>query len=134
MKHEKLSKALEYIDDRHIAEAVNHKRKRFPWAAAVAAVLALCVLAGIALRPQTQPQPSLQNPTDHTLSTTGKEPEPATPWQPAQPVELLSNRYAVATPSYPTMVRNPSLGGQGVSYQQWRDDQKAMHDQPKGIG
>ena len=132
MKHEKLSKALEYIDDRHIAEATNQKRKRFPWAAAVAAALALCVLAGVMLRPQTQPQPSLQNPTDHTLATTGQEPTPATPWQPAQPVELLSNRYAVATPSYPTMVRNPSLGGQGVSYQQWRDDQKAMHDQPEG--
>lgn len=132
MKHEKLSEALEHIDSKHIMEAAGQRRKRLPWIGAVAAVLALCVLAGVAFYPKTQPQPILQDPTDHTLATTDMQPEPHPQWQPAQPVELLSNRYAVATPNYPTMIRNPSLGGQGVSYQQWRDDQKALHDQPDG--
>ena len=131
MKHENLHEALEQISDRHIAEATAAK-KRMPWLGAVAAGLALCILLGAVLYPKNQPQPTLQEPTDHTLATTSKEPTPATPWQPAQPAELLSNRYAVATPVYPTMTRNPSLEGGTVPYQQWRDDQKAMHDQPEG--
>ena len=140
MKHEKLSKALEHISDRHIAESVA-ARKRTPWIGAVAAALVLCILLGVVLYPKNQPRPILQDPTDytlatapadHTLATTGGEPDPVTPWQPVQPAELLSNRYAVATPSYPSMTRNPSLGDESASYQQWRDDQKAMHDQPQG--
>lgn len=134
MKHEKLSKALEYIDDRHIAEAVNHKRKRFPWVAAVAAVLALCIVAGALLRPGT-PGQTLQDPIrGNTLQTISPsdavEPHPTV--HPVAPVELLSNRYAVATAQYPQLCSYPLKSNAQDAFSKWWDDQRALHNQPEG--
>lgn len=125
MKHEKLSDALEHISDRHIAEAVKPKR-RFPWLAAVAAVLALAILLGAVLRPQVPQDVMLQHPTG-PLPTAPNISAPL-PMQ----VELLSNKYAVATAQYPQLCAYPLAGYDQTSYSQWRDDQKAIHDQPEG--
>lgn len=131
MKHEKLSDALGQISDRHIAEAAKSKR-RFPWAAAVAAVLAVAILLGTVLRPGTQPEPVLQNPISPTLTLTTQDPEPHAQWQPAQPAELLSSRYAITTAQYPQLSAHPLDEGDQEGYTQWRNDQNALHDQPKG--
>lgn len=125
MKHEKLSDALGQISDRHIAEAAKPKR-RFPWVAAVAAALALVILLGAVLRPSAPEDITLQHPTD-PLPTAPNISAPL-PMQ----VELLSNRYAVATAQYPQLCSYPLAGYDQTSYSNWRDDQKAMHDQPEG--
>lgn len=134
MKYEKLSDALEHISDRHIAEAVNHKRKRFPWAAAVAAVLALCIVAGMLLRPGAAGAPTLRDPTrGNTLQTvpgTAGESQPSA--HPIAPVELLSSRYAVATPEYPQLCAYPLMSYEQDAYSKWWDDQRALHNQPEG--
>ena len=125
MKHEKLSDALGQISDRHIAGAVKPKR-RFPWVAAVAAVLALAILLGTVLRPQVPEDVTLQHPTD-PLPTAPNVSAPL-PMQ----VELLSNKYAVATAQYPQLCAYPQAGYDQTTYNQWRDNQKAIHDQPEG--
>lgn len=52
MKHEKLSEALDYISETHIAEAAGAKKKRRPyWLGAVAAVLAVVLLLNIGFIP-----------------------------------------------------------------------------------
>lgn len=52
MKNEKLAKALEQVSDEHIEEAVTVKKKRkFPWVAAVAAVLAVAVAVVVLSNP-----------------------------------------------------------------------------------
>lgn len=131
MNHKTLSDALAHISDRHIAEAAN-PRRRFPWVAAVAAALAVAVLLGAPLRPGTQPEPILQNPTSPTLTLTTQPPEPHTQWQPVQPAELLSSRYALVTAEYPRISAHPSEESDQEAYTQWKNDQKALHDQPKG--
>ena len=45
--HEKLAKALDYISDRHIAEAAGAKGQRRYWLCAVAAVLAVVLLISL---------------------------------------------------------------------------------------
>ena len=125
MKHEKLSDALGQISDRHIAEAVKPKR-RFPWVAAVAAVLALAILLGTALRPQAPEDATLHHPTD-PLPTAPNVSAPL-PMQ----VELLSNRYAVSTAEYPQLCSYPLAGYNQTAYSNWWDDQRTMHDQPEG--
>ena len=125
MKHEKLSDALGHISDRHIAEAVKPKR-RFPWVAAVAAVLALAILLGVVLRPSVPEDITLQHPTD-PLPTAPNVSAPV-PMQ----VELLSNRYAVSTAEYPQLCGYPMAGYDQNTYANWWEDQRAIHDQPKG--
>ena len=51
--HEKLAKALDYISDRHIAEAAGAKGQRRYWLCAVAAVLAVVLLINLFNGPMT---------------------------------------------------------------------------------
>ncbi len=51
--HENLSKALDYVSDRHIAEAAGAKKKRPYWLGAIAAVLAVVLLIRIGTGPMT---------------------------------------------------------------------------------
>lgn len=125
MKHEKLSDALGYINDRHITEAARTKRK-FPWVAAVAAVLVLAILLST-IPPQSTPDnTSLQAPTEPLLTA------PAVSAPPLTQVDLLSNRYAVATAQYPQLCSYPLAGYDQTTYSNWWDAQRAMHDQPEG--
>lgn len=134
MKHDKLSEAMEQLSDRHIAEAAASKRKRLPWVGAVAAVLVLCVVAGILLRPGIPGVSTLYDPTrGNTLQTvpgTTGESQPSA--HPISPVELLSNRYAVATPEYPQLCSYPLMSYEQDAYSKWWDDQRVLHNQPEG--
>ena len=130
MKHEKLSDALQNISDRHIAEAAARPKKKAPWLAPLAASLALILVLSVILWPQSQPAPILQNPDP--VITIPLEPDPPAQWHPAQPAELLSNRYAVATPNYPIVCSYPLEGHNQDAYSKWNSDQKALHNQPKG--
>ena len=134
MKHEKLSDALGQISDRHIAEAAKPRRK-FPWVAGVAAVLALAILLGAVLRPQTPSDITLQTPTDTLATYAPTVPddyaEPTFP--PIAPVELLSSRYAVSTAQYPQLCGYPTEANWSQdAHSSWWADQRAMHDQPDG--
>ena len=134
MRHEKLSEALEHISDRHIAEA-SAPKKRLPWIGAVAAVLALCLVAGMLLRPGTPSQPTLQEPsTENILETVSPltPPETNPTFHPIAPVELLSNRYAVATAQYPQVCGYPTDESDSDAHRNWREDQQALHNQPNG--
>ena len=98
MKHEKLSDALQNISDKHIAEAAARPKKKAPWLAPLAASLALILVLSVVLWPQSQPTPSLQQPNTPSIPL---NPDPPAQWHPAQPAELKSNRYAVASPAIP---------------------------------
>ena len=50
MKHETLLQSFNELDDRYIAEATKKKRSPIRWAAPIAAVLAVAVLATTLLR------------------------------------------------------------------------------------
>lgn len=127
MKHKKLSDALEYISDHHIAAAATSKR-RFPWVAAIAAVLVLAILLSAVLRPQVPDNSTLQDPTA-TFGTVPQTNPPIT----IQPVELLSYKYAVATAEYPILCGYPTEENMNLdAYSEWLDDQRALHDQPDG--
>ncbi len=119
MKHEKLSDALGHISDRHIAEAAKPKR-RFPWVAAVVAVLALAILLSTMLPRSTPGVAFLQGPTEPLPSS------PAVSMPPLVQVELLSQKYSVAQAKYPVL----SPYGSGDAYTQWSTDQREMHNQP----
>lgn len=125
MKHETLLQALSHLRDRHIVHATKQKRS-YGWIPAVAAVLALAILLTAVLRPSVTEDVTLQTPTA-SLPTA---PDISAPL-PMQ-VELLSSRYAVATAQYPQLCAYPLEGYDQTAYSQWRDDQKAMHDQPDG--
>lgn len=131
MKHDKLSEAMEHISDRHIAEATA-SRKRTPWIGAVAAGLALCILLGAVFAPggNTQPQ---ADPQDHLIQTTPVlRPTPMDPpFEPLQPVEQLSHKYALAVADYPLMSPYPTEYTNDT-YTKWASDQRSMHNQPLG--
>lgn len=126
MKHEKLSDALQQVSDRHIAEAASHKR-RFPWVAAVAAVVALAILLSTMLPRSAPDNISLQG-TTAPLPTA-----PSVSAPPPMQVELLSNKYAVATAEYPVLCGYPTEENlEQDAYSNWWNDQRALHDQPEG--
>lgn len=138
MKHEKLADALSELDDRHIQEALKPRHRYGRWISAVAAALVLVIGLGLLLRPGTQPEVTLQNPT---LSTQFEpiNPKPITGQTPPAPgiapVELLSSRYAVATPLYPAVPQYPTGEVYEIDYDLfsvWYDGQSALHDQPEG--
>lgn len=126
MKHEKLSDALEHISDRHIAEATAHRR-RFPWLGAVAAMLVLCILAGIVLRPNTQGTDCPDVPLD---TSSLYVPNTAPPLQ-LQQIEPISYQYAVATPEYPRLSPYPQSEAGQEAHDQWWQEQRELHDQPE---
>lgn len=112
MKRDTLEKALDQISDRHIAEAAQPKKRRFPlWIPAVAAVLALVILVGAIARPFFI--------TDKSGSA-----DPDTPsYQP----------YLLASPVYPKMAPYPMDENIDMDdYDAWRQSQKKQYDQPKG--
>lgn len=101
MKHDKLADALSELDDRHIQEALKPRHRYGRWISAVAAALVLVIGLGLLLRPGIAP------------------------------VEPLSNRYAVGTASYPTVVKHPGEYDYD-GYKAWSASQRALHDQPEG--
>ena len=131
MKHEKLSEAMEHISDRHIAEASAPKKPQL-WVGAVAAVLALCLVAGMLLRPSTTGDPTLQEPSNVVLRPAPSDP----PFEPLQPVEQLSHKYAVSLAAYPLMHPYPTIPETGYfdqdAYSKWAQDNRAIHNQPLG--
>ena len=116
MKHGKLNEALSELQDRHIGEAAQYKKKTpFRWVAPIAAVLALAILVGTLWRPQVP----------NTNPTTGSAPTFPT-------VDYgIQLKHLVAKAEYPKLAKNPEAM-QGGDYNAWWEDQKAIHTQPEG--
>lgn len=132
MNHKKLSDALGYISDHHIAEAVKPKRKS-PWIPAIAAILVFAIALGIILHPRTTENVIMQSPTLSTPSTDSPPKEPAIPFCPNTAVVPLSNKYAVATPDYPVLCAYPTENEfDDNAYAKWHEAQRTLHDQPEG--
>lgn len=130
MKHKKLSEAMEHISDRHIAEAAA-QRQKYPWFAAVAAILVLALTLVMVLSPGKQPEVSLQDPT-----FTGTLP-PDIPLIPQSPLELLSAKYAVYAAEYPAVFPYPKEETEDFdshydNWCKWDEGQKALKNQPLG--
>lgn len=119
MKHEKLSKALDSIDDRYIEEATRPKKKPFPWVRSIAAIVAIAVIAGFAFHPLPE-QPGIPD-SSYTNDL------------PTHYVELNTQHldYLLAAPEYPKMTAYPA-GNEDSDYTAWWQDQRVLHDQPQG--
>ncbi len=110
MKHDTIAQALEQISPRHIEKAANYRKKhKFPWIAAVAAVLAVVITAAFLLNPLSAPISPLG---------AGSTPE-------------IQLQLLVAKPNYPRLSAYPVEHG-GQAYENWYNDQQALHDQPAG--
>lgn len=107
MKHEKLSQALSELDDKYIAEAAKKKRPVLRWAAPIAAVLAIAILATTLLKPASSGIPGA--PIDHNIQ----------------------RNYLVAKPEYPKLTAYPLTEGEG-SYDDWWEEQRVFYRQPEG--
>lgn len=132
--NEELNHALEQISDGHLREAIQYKKKGFPWLRAIAAVLVLAICWGaiwheFGAEPRTT-DPIVQNPTASTPTT----PTPTTPIGPV--ITPLSNQVAV--PVYPQMaqcpVYSPDVDYQEYSdaYVRWYQSRQSQYDQPQG--
>ena len=113
MKKEIMEKALDYIGDEKIAEALVEKKKRhsFRWVSAMAAVLAIAVTAGILLWPAA----------------------PATPQQ--EPAAPKTAAGLLAAPVYPQMAAYPAdFTEDFTAYDAWWESQQNQYDQPLGYG
>ncbi len=118
----KLEQALDCVRDGHIHEAAAYKKRRLaPWLGAVAAVLAVCICAGVLWRPLagTDPVATLSDPAINPMEGGGSI---------SKGVHL---KYAIASPVYPQLCGYP-LDDNFDGHDAWWDDQKAMHDQPQG--
>lgn len=106
---EKISKALDYISDRHIAEAAEAKKQRRPyWIGAVAAALALVILVGVISQPAT-------------VQAQGLVVAPEYPEMAPYPDE---SSYINA---------NGEMDEEFYSvYSAWRENQQTQYDQPEG--
>ena len=111
MKKERIEKALNYISDDKIAEALEEKKKKhtFRWASAVAAVLAVAVAATALLWPAAQPQEQ-------------------------QPSLSVPSAGLLAAPVYPEMADYPADVNDYEAYEKWWDGQRAQYGQPLGYG
>lgn len=129
MKHEKLSQALNEVDDRYIAKAAGKKRRSYaPWFGAVAAILAVAIFVGVLWRPDQSPVASLDDPSPESQEQTlVVDPTDLLP-----PVAVNTIKYQLAAPVYPVMVARPGDDYDYEAYMQWRESVKAIHDQPKG--
>lgn len=108
MKREKLSQALNELDDKYIAEAVKKKHHPIRWAAPIAAVLAVAILATTLLR--SPGGKSTHAPTiDHGIQL----------------------NYLVAKPEYPKLMAYPLTENDG-DYGDWWEEQRAFYRQPEG--
>ena len=103
MKHETLLQAFNELDDRYIAEATKKKRSPIRWAAPIAAVLAVAILATTLLR----------SPGGITID------------------HGIQQNFLVAKPEYPKMAAYPLIEGEG-SYEVWWEEQRAFYNQPEG--
>ncbi len=119
MKRETVAEAMDQIDPRHIDQAAKYKRKRkLPWIAATAAVLAIAIAASLFLHPlSSSAPPSLEKP-----QSTGQTP----PANTGLHLQLLA-----AKPNYPQLSAYP-LEYESQAYDNWWNDQQALHDQPTG--
>lgn len=127
MNRETLETALSQVSDSHLAEALSPKKKRspLPWLGAVAAILAVAILAGTLWQP-------LSKSTNTPESTGSPISSPATPLIPGPSAPQGVHRtYTLAAPNYPILCAYP-LESSLASYEQWRADQNALHDQPEG--
>jgi len=128
MKRDTLEKALEQISDRHIAEAAQPKKRRFPlWIPAVAAILALVILIGVIAAPFTSSQdPAWNGPMPPTRPTKPSINIPVAP-------EGYYLQYLAAAPQYPQMAPYPTEDDTGISgYDAWWQSQKTQYNQPEG--
>ena len=109
MKHEQLAEALDQIRNEYIAEAAQPPKRRYlPWVSAVAALVAL------------------------TLTVALVRPGQPAPGQLAQPTEAVDpQQYLLAQPQYPQVSDYP-VTYTDSSYDAWRNDQAALHNQPEG--
>jgi len=119
---QKLEQAMGCIRDSHISEAAGYKKRRLaPWLGAVAAVLAVCICAGVLWRPfpPADPVATLADPAVNPLEGGGAI------------TKDVHVKYAIATPVYPKLCGYPlkdNFDGHGA----WLQDQRALHDQPEG--
>lgn len=128
MKRDTLEKALEHISDRHIAEAAQPKKRRFPiWIPSVAAILALVILIGVIAAPFTSSQdPAWNGPMPPTRPTKPSINIPVAP-------EGYYQQYLAAAPQYPQMAPYPTEDDTGISgYDAWWQSQKTQYNQPEG--
>ena len=132
MKHEKLNEALSEMQDRHIGEAAHYKKRKpmMRWIAPIAAVLAVAILAGAFWRPLSTTPDTPQ--FSGNLQGVNRLPGQSSESQQPEINHLIQLRYLVAKPEYPTMEANPELEQNGGDYDKWREDKKALHDQPEG--
>lgn len=125
MKRNKTEEALDYIRDSHLAEAAGYQKRRIaPWMGAVAAVLAVCLCLGMLWRPTAPgaaPGAPLVTPSD----------TPTSPSCGGVYMGDLHSKHILYAPVYPKMAAYPLFDTVG-DYDQWRADQKALHDQPEG--
>lgn len=116
MKHEKLNEALSELQDRHIGEAAQYKKRTsLRWMAPIAAVLALAILVSTLWHPQFPV-------TDPTVG--GSATFPTIDYD-------IQLKHLVAKAEYPKLAQNPEAM-QGGDYTVWWTDQQAMHTQPEG--
>ena len=120
----KLEAAIEHIRDEHIAEAATYRKKRTlaPWLGAVAAVLAVCICAGVLWRPfGADPVATLSDPAVNPMTGGGSINKGA------------HIKYAIASPVYPEVCGYPLAEDfEHAQWQAWQDGQRALHSQPAG--
>ena len=120
----KLEAAMEHIRDEHIAEAATYRKKRTlaPWLGAVAAVLAVCICAGVLWRPfGADPVATLSDPAVNPMTGGGAVSKGA------------HIKYAIASPVYPEVCGYPQEDEfDDNAWDAWWDGQRALHDQPEG--
>lgn len=114
MKKERIEKALDYISDEKLAEALEEKKKKhtFRWVSAVAAVLAVAITVTALVWPVSTPAPGIRPPA-------------------------MQAAGLVAAPEYPQMAKyplDPNSPGGYEEYEKWWDSQRAQYGQPLGYG
>lgn len=114
MKHEKLSQALNELDDKHIVEATKKQRHALRLAAPIAAVLAAAILVTTLGRP----------------SAPSKESTPPIAAQPSID-HSIQLHHLVAKPEYPEICSYP-LREDMNTYDQWWEDTRKLGNQPEG--
>lgn len=157
--NEKMNEAINQITDRHLAEAVNYRKRHYGyWVAAAAAILALVLcltLVGkepgkqnvnmdvptVGLTP-TLPAPTTpvapMDPMPTTMpptmpSTPPAEQDPEVPRQMFNPMEGLELPDLLASPLLPTMMRYPNYDDFEDDYRAYREAVAQWQDDQKAF-
>ena len=102
--NEELNRALEQISDGHLNEAIQYKKKRFPWLRAIAAVLVLAICWG-AFWHEFGAEPSVTEATNPIL----QNPTPSTGTAPILPTTPISTAPFPTNPFLPTTPITPTI-------------------------